>query len=45
VLGGSLPARAMRLAREWAGLHDAELAAMWERAVALEPLGKIDPLP
>lgn len=45
VLAGSLPGRALRLVREWAGLHAAELSAMWERAVAMEPLGKIEPLP
>jgi hypothetical protein len=45
ILAGSLPARALRLVREWASLHPAELADNWELAQALEPLVKIDPLP
>ncbi|HWE34151.1 MAG TPA: DUF4160 domain-containing protein [Solirubrobacteraceae bacterium] len=45
VLNGSLPARALRLVREWAGLHADELAQDWELAQALEPLVEIDPLP
>jgi Domain of unknown function (DUF4160) len=45
VLGGSLPDRALRLAREWAELHREELEANWERAVARQPLERIDPLP
>ncbi len=45
VLNGSLPARAVRLVREWAQLHRSELAINWELAQALEPLVEIDPLP
>jgi Domain of unknown function (DUF4160)/Protein of unknown function (DUF2442) len=45
VLNGSLPARALRLVREWAELHRAELAMNWDLAQALEPLVEIDPLP
>jgi hypothetical protein len=45
VISGSLPPRALRLVREWASLHPAELAENWERAQALEPLVAIDPLP
>ena len=45
VLGGSLPTRALRLVREWAALHEAELLANWARAQALQPLEQIDPLP
>lgn len=44
VLNGSLPTRAVRLAREWARLHEDELANNWERAQALEPLVPIKPL-
>ncbi|MDQ3896647.1 MAG: DUF4160 domain-containing protein [Actinomycetota bacterium] len=45
VIAGALPGRAMRLVREWGELHRSELAATWERAVAHEPLGTIEPLP
>ena len=45
VINGSLPARALRLVREWAELHETELLDNWERAQALEPLVPIDPLP
>jgi hypothetical protein len=44
VLNGSLPARALRLVREWARLHPDELAENWALAQALEPLAPIDPL-
>ena len=44
VLNGSLPARALRLVREWAELCG-ELAMNWDLAQALEPLVEIDPLP
>lgn len=42
---GYLPRRALRLVQEWAALHEAELAANWERVRAREPLVPIDPLP
>ncbi len=45
VLNGSLPPRALRMVREWARLHEAELRANWYRAQALQPLESIDPLP
>lgn len=45
VIAGSLPRRALRLVREWARLHEAELRNDWQRAQALEPLVPIDPLP
>jgi hypothetical protein len=45
VLAGSLPERALRLVREWAALHLAELEADWEHARASEPLERIAPLP
>jgi hypothetical protein len=42
---GSLPARALRLVRDWASLHQAELEDNWKRAVHGEALRRIDPLP
>lgn len=44
-LYGELPARALRLVREWGELHRAELEANWGRARAREPLDRIPPLP
>lgn len=44
-LGGELPPRALRLVREWAELHQAELEANWAKAVAHAPLDTIQPLP
>ncbi len=44
VLNGALPGRALRLVREWARLHEAELAENWQLAQALDPLVSIDPL-
>lgn len=41
---GWLPRRALRLVLEWAAIHQAELAQVWELARAQEPLGRIDPL-
>ena len=35
---------ALRLIREWANLHQAELEANWERATAKTPLDRIPPL-
>lgn len=45
VLAGSLPARALRLVREWAQMHPVELEDNWRLAQALEPLVPIEPLP
>lgn len=45
VLGGSLPDRALRLVREWAELHRAELEEDWRRARDGQPLERIAPLP
>ncbi len=44
-LAGELPARALKLVREWAGMHRAELEANWARAEAHLPLDTIEPLP
>jgi Xaa-Pro aminopeptidase len=45
VIDGALPPHGMRLVKEWAELHRAELAADWERAVNKLPLTPIEPLP
>jgi hypothetical protein len=42
---GALPARALKLVREWAELHKEEIRQQWAEAVASQPLKKIDPLP
>jgi hypothetical protein len=39
------PQRALRLVREWGSLHRQELMANWQKARALQPLDKIEPLP
>lgn len=44
VLTGQLPRRALALVREWARLHEAELAGAWNRAQAHKPLRPIAPL-
>jgi hypothetical protein len=43
-LGGELPARALRLVREWTELHREELEANWANAQARRPLATIEPL-
>lgn len=45
VLAGSLPDRALRLVREWADLHRAELEENWRRARDGQQLERIVPLP
>ncbi len=45
IIAGHLSPRAMGLVSEWAALHQQELQTDWDRAKALEPLQKIDPLP
>jgi hypothetical protein len=45
VLGGSLPAQQLKLARLWARLHEGELRENWERARLEEALASIAPLP
>lgn len=44
LLDGEFPARALRLVREWASLHEEELAVCWERALRNQPPGRIEPL-
>ena len=44
VLEGKLPPRALGLVIEWATLHQGELADIWRKAQAHEPLGTIEPL-
>jgi hypothetical protein len=45
MIAGSIRSRtALRLIREWADLHRAELEANWERATTKEPLDRIPPL-
>ena len=44
VFAGKLPPRALGLVTEWASLHQEELHQDWQRARALEPLEKIEPL-
>ncbi len=44
-LNGDLPARALRLVKEWGELHRAELEANWDRARPRERLDTISPLP
>lgn len=45
VLAGSIPHRALRLTREWANRHRAELRNNWTRARRGEALIAIEPLP
>jgi hypothetical protein len=45
LIEGSIPSRAARLVQEWATLHQAELEAAWQQAVALQQPNRIDPLP
>lgn len=44
-LDGWLPPRALRLVKEWAGMHQDELRRNWDRARVHEALQLIDPLP
>jgi hypothetical protein len=44
-IAGTVPARALRLIQEWAGLHRNELRLNWARAREDAPLERIDPLP
>lgn len=44
LIGGSIPARAVGLAIEWALKHQQELLENWEKAQSNRPLAKIAPL-
>ena len=44
VIEGSIPERALNLAREWARLHEQELLTAFDRAASFRPPGKIAPL-
>lgn len=44
VLEGYLPARALKLVKEWATLRRTELLRCWQLARQSQPLGQIDPL-
>lgn len=44
VLAGYLPPRTRALVLEWAELNQESLKANWDRAIAHQPLEKIDPL-
>ena len=45
IIEGELPLGAHSLVTQWVGLHREELLTAWERARALLPVGKIQPLP
>ena len=45
LLEGELPRKQDRLVREWADLHEDDLARCWEQATSDEDVGTIDPLP
>ena len=45
VINGHLPRRALSLTRTWARLHTDDLHANWGRAMRMEDLVQIDPLP
>src|SRR5205085_921852 len=44
VLEGNLPNRTLKLAREWAELHETELLEAWQMAVQGLPPKRIEPL-
>ena len=43
-LAGALPPRVDQMVKRWAGKHEVELMANWERARSRRPLEPIDPL-
>jgi hypothetical protein len=45
VLAGGIPARALRLVREWLTVHRAELDANWDRARNHDKPEPVRPLP
>lgn len=44
LIDGTLPARATRLVREWAALHEDELEENWRRCEERLPLQPVEPL-
>ena len=44
LLDGRLPRRALELVGEWRVINEQELRQNWQRALAREPLNKIEPL-
>ena len=44
IIEGTLPTRQARLVRDWAAMHQAELARNWELARDSQPLVRIAPL-
>lgn len=44
IMSGNLPARAMRMVKEWAAIHKDELLRNWEKAKNHHELCKIEPL-
>jgi len=44
ILAGSLPARALKLVKEWTLHHQAELEDLWQIARQSQPLWKLKPL-
>lgn len=45
IIDGALPARALGLTVEWAAARRDSLMTLWQKARALEPLERLDPLP
>lgn len=45
LIDGEMPARAMRLVREWVALHEGELEENWRRCERRVPLQPVEPLP
>lgn len=44
LLAGSIPVKQMKLVQAWMVIHENELFAAWNKAVAGKPFGSIDPL-
>ena len=44
MLAGRLPKKQWRILNGWLAIHEDELYAAWNKAVAGKPIGKIDPI-
>lgn len=44
LIGGTFPAKKLRMVQAWIAIHEEELMADWSLAVNGEPLFKIEPL-